>query len=227
MSVSKQMILILCSILLCYLWISIDQLAYFSLQLAAVLLLVYFIVKKVSGSKIWHVAPDELSIEMAIFTTSVLLLTASTGNMDSLFFPISYIHVFFLAMTLRPINAVLATFGILLFHFAVTPLLTPQHISTLISLPIMLTVFLFTKKQYDERKKEEYKVWIEDLKLSAQQTSIGLFLNSFLTPKLEALSHFSLYPEANKETIQKQIHLIQMEIKKVLEELHSDQKKDA
>lgn len=216
MSSTAQIILVFLAIALSYVWVSVPQLEYYSLQLVAAVILLYFGIKRFSKSSWSEIAPRALTAELAILTVGFLVFISSTGNMDSLFFPLSYIYLFFLVIALRPLAAIIASLGIMFFHYQVTPTLTPDHISTLLSLPLLLFVFLFTKKQYESHQFDQQTLVQQEEKLDAGAYTSKMFIKTFLQPKLEMLFQLSLHPEINQANIQEQIKLIHEESEQLL-----------
>lgn len=222
MSSTAQIILVFLAIVLSYVWVSVPQLEYYSLQLVAAVILLYFGIKRFSKSSWSEIAPRALTAELAILTVGFLVFISSTGNMDSLFFPLSYIYLFFLVIALRPLAAIIASLGIMFFHYQVTPTLTPDHISTLLSLPLLLFVFLFTKKQYESHQFDQQTLVQQEEKLDAGAYTSKMFIKTFLQPKLEMLFQLSLHPEINQANIQEQIKLIHEESEHLLTQSDHD-----
>lgn len=222
MSSTAQIILVFLAIVLSYVWVSVPQLEYYSLQLVAAVILLYFGIKRFSKSSWSEIAPRALTAELAILTVGFLVFISSTGNMDSLFFPLSYIYLFFLVIALRPLAAIIASLGIMFFHYQITPTLTPDHISTLLSLPLLLFVFLFTKKQYESHQFDQQALVQQEEKLDAGAYTSKMFIKTFLQPKLEMLFQLSLHPEINQANIQEQIKLIHEESEHLLTQSDHD-----
>lgn len=150
MSARYHTLALLLSITLAYLWLQVPILRQFSFQIFALFVAAFFIVKRFKKAKLWHILPDWASLEITLFTFAFLLLIGSTGNTVSLFYPLTYIHLFFLVMTSHTPTAIVATIAIMLFHYAVEPNLEIATIQALMTLPIMLAIFLFARKEYDE-----------------------------------------------------------------------------
>ena len=86
-----------------------------------------------------------------------------------------------------------------------------------------MCLFLFTKKQLEQRFIEKQLVELREQQLSDQQTAAGLFIATFLLPKLEALSHLAQYPEANKDIILKQLSILEEEAGSVVNEIGDEE----
>lgn len=141
---------LLLSIALAYLWLQVPVLRNYSFQIFALFVAGFFFVKRFKKAKLWHILPDVASFEITLITFSFLLLIGATGNTQSYFFPLGYIHLFFLVMASEAPTAIVATITIMLFHYSIEPSLSLPTVQGIITLPIMLSIFLFAKKQYDE-----------------------------------------------------------------------------
>jgi hypothetical protein len=179
-----QTTLLLITVLIAYLWLKIPNLSQYSLQIFALSVLIYFLVKRLTKAKIWHLAPTEKSPEIVIASFAILMLIGATGNANSIFFPISYLHLFFLAFSTRPVTAFLITGAIIWFHYSLGINLDLKTVSDLATLPLILTFFLFAKKQYQEVITKNYELEQEKNVLSQENQEVDFFINSFLKPKL-------------------------------------------
>lgn len=143
-------IVLLITITLAYLWLQVPFLEKYSFQIFAFFVVIFLIIKRYKKAKIWHILPDWASYEITVLTFAFLLLIGATGNTRSLFYPLGYIHLFFLVMTTHIPTAIVATIAIMLFHYALDPGVDISTLQSIITLPIMLAIFLFARKQYDE-----------------------------------------------------------------------------
>lgn len=150
MSARYHTLALLLSITLAYLWLQIPVLRQYSFQIFALLVFTFFMVKRFKKAKLWHILPDWASLEITLITFAFLLLIGSTENTESIFYPLTYIHLFLLVMTSHTQTAIVATIAIMLFHYALEPNMEMATIQALITLPIMLAIFLFARKEYDE-----------------------------------------------------------------------------
>ena len=208
---------ILIALVGCWLWLAGTSLSYYTPQLAAVLALTYFGIRFARKKHFLPLTQEQSTPEFALVSAAILLLIGSTGNIESIFFPLAYIHTFFLTMSLKPFQAILVSMAIVLFHFTLLGNATPQSLAQLISLFLMLFVFLFAKKQYEEHLREKAVVEQQEVELSDQQSNAILFITTFLKPKLESLLRLSDYPQENKEVINRQIIIIQDAVEQLLE----------
>jgi hypothetical protein len=120
-------------------------------------------------------------------------------------------------MSVKPFQAVSLTIAIVLYHYSLLFILTPLDLSQLASLILLLFIFLFAKKQYENTVQDEIQLKKQEVELKEKSDAV-LFISNFLKPKLEIILHLSDYPEVNKQVIQRQIILMEEEAEKVLEE---------
>lgn len=225
MSSAAQSAFILLAIVFSFIWLQIPGLEYYSLQLVALIVLAYFVIKFLNKNNRFRFTPATLTPEIALITAAFLVFIGSTGTLESLFFPLSYLYLFFLVIVLAPFPAIMASLAVMTFFYILSPDLTPQHISSLLSLPLLLTVFLFTKKQYEYHKSDSALIDLQDRKIEEKEHQALLFIRTFLQPKLENLYDMSFHPQENKTIIQEQIKLMYGESEALLQELH-DQDND-
>lgn len=150
MSARYHALALLLAITLAYLWLQVPILKQYSFQIFSLFVAAFLIMKRFKKAKLWHIMPDMASFEITLITFAFLLLIGATGNTKSLFFPLGYIHLFFLVMASEVPTAIIATVAIMLFHYSVEPSLETATLQAILTLPIMLAIFLFARKQYDE-----------------------------------------------------------------------------
>lgn len=199
-----------------YAWLSMGSLSYYSPQLAGVLALAYFGIRFFRKKHLLPLSVANSTPEFALVSASTLLLIGSTGNLHSFFFPLAFLHIFFLTMSIKPAQALLLSFGMILFHYSLAPSLTWEAVSQLSSILLLMFIFLFAKSQYEEHVSKELIVEKQQVELSVQQSNAILFVTTFLKPKLDTLLHLSEYPEANKQVIERQITIIQEAVEELL-----------
>ncbi len=132
-----------------------------------------------------------MSIEIALATFAYLLLIGATGNTQSVFFPLTYVNLFFLVFSTQPITAIITTVAIMMFHYGLEESMTITEISSLVTLPIILFFFLFAKNQYQTVKQTEKQLQEEDELILQEEHSIISFIESFLKPRLNNLKQLS------------------------------------
>jgi hypothetical protein len=205
MKSAYHILIISAAIGLVYLWLRIPALSSFSLQLFAITILSYFVIKKIHKAKIWQLLPAHASVEMAIVTIAFLLLIGATGNLHSVLFALSFVHLFLLAFKTDVVTACVATIEIVLFHFALTADPSLSELSFLLSLPLVMAFFLVIKQQYarifwqQQQLAREEKQLAETKQLDQQLQN---FLSGFLEEKLNKLQRMSFFPAENQQQMQ-------------------------
>lgn len=140
-----------------YLWLRLPALTPHALQAVAFCAFLYVLLnfaERRSG-KVWHLLPQADSTLLSLITFTLLLLIGATGNIDSPLYPLTYIHLFFLVMTTSLAPALVATFGAMWFHLALTPEINPATLAHVLILPIVMAFFLFAKQQHELAVKEK------------------------------------------------------------------------
>jgi len=131
-----------------------STLAKYDLQIAALLFIFFFIVKKFA-------LPDSQPLrllESVIFTLIVLLIINNTGATQSPFFFLIYFILFSLSLLLEPIISIITTLTLVIFFLLSTP--ANQNFSSLLSifsLAFITPFALFLGKEYEENKKLKLK----------------------------------------------------------------------
>lgn len=206
---------------LAYLWLMTPALEKYSLQAMALVVLIYAAVKIATRAKFWQILPTRMSIETALATFAFLLLIGSTGNLASWFFPLSYIHLFFIIFSSQIGTSIIISMLILLFHFALNPALNQHELVSLATLPIVMLFFLFARKQHQEVITDQYIITQSEQELAEvnyDANAMEKFLVEFLSPKLDQLKELSNYP-GNSPTIYGQITIIKIEIEKLMQHI--------
>lgn len=214
-------------------------LADYSLQLFGVVGLLYFLLKKLSRGKAWHILPATMSLETALATIAFLLLVGATGNTASWFYPLTYIHLFFVIFSSHVTTSIVVTLLIMLFHYGLSPSLVQHELISLATLPIVMVFFIFAKLQHEEVVADELIIEEEEEKLArleAEEFQAENFLQHYLQPKLNQIERLLVGGRGggltggrgadgqgsygrNFELIQAQIKAMQIEVERILERL--------
>lgn len=227
LSAFTHTIVVLGAILLAFTWLSIPQLSYYSLQAFALATFGFFVSKRLSQAKIWHILPQNHSIELAFISFAVTLLIGATGNTESVFYPFAYIHLFFLVMTARQNTAIAATAMSMVAHYALEPTISSHSTGALFTLPLMLVFFLFARRQYDDARLQHKIVEIEEEKLeeiTKKELTLESFIRDFLKPKLLILQDLletsrHRNEPVDSQAVESQISLLANESQKALEKI--------
>ncbi|MFZ2200166.1 MAG: hypothetical protein WAV40_05285, partial [Microgenomates group bacterium] len=162
-----------------YFWLSIPDLAPYTLQLVAVLILLYmgshYLRKKIPT--LFH--KSSITMDITILTSMILLLVTETGALVSPFFFLCYFLLFGVAM-LYEIEATLVLTGVLILFFLFIPgtsLTDLAHLSELVALIMITPLAIFTGHQYEsilEQKCLRAQLMSE---LSQEETDTLLFIS--------------------------------------------------
>lgn len=212
-------ILLAASIGLAYVWLQIPELTFYSLQAFGLTVIVYFGLKRVSQAKLWYLVPAHSSLEMVVATFAFLLLIGSTGNLSSPFYSLTYIHLFLLVFSSGYKTSSITTGLIMLFHYSLSPENFISVSGSILSLPIILFFFLFAKSQYEEVIREKSIIAADEATLTdleGQTLDLEVFLNEFVSHKLQQLRALANDPITNKQALLGQISLIEIEVEQVL-----------
>ncbi len=184
-------ILILISITLSYLWIELPFLAPFSLQAIAITVLLYLILKKFNNSKLWHIAPAAMSLEMALATFAFNLLVGFTGGIESILFPLIYVQLFFLVFSSPVGTSIYVSTGMILFYYALGIEFSTRDITSLITIPLTLIFFIFAKTQYQELQEKNKQIEEEEQLIADEKQEVTELIETHLKPKLEKIKQLT------------------------------------
>ena len=170
------------SVSLAFFWTSNPALSFYTLQLTALFVLLYFVNQAITRrSK----NPFGLVIDATIFTLVVLLLVTSTGGLTSPVFFLIYFLLFGLALLFEPAITVALTLLLVIF-FILTPTSKPalEAILQLFSLVLITPLALYFGSQYlrllekeDKIKILKQEVKISDSQIEKQETDTLLWLS--------------------------------------------------
>lgn len=225
MSAHIQTLLLAITLGLVYWWLQIPALSFYSLQVFALSVVLYFLTKRASKAKIWHIAPAAQSIEMVLATFAFVMLIGFTGNFESVLFPLTYVHLFFLVFSTHITTSIATALLLIVFHYALGGGSVSVAISETIAIPVMLIFFLFTKYQYNEVIREKKIIENEEKALSnslEKQKKMDYLITKFIQPKLAQIKDLTVYADKNRDAIIGQIFIMQMEISKFLEKNKED-----
>lgn len=216
--------LLISSVALAYWWLQVPSLQFYSLQAFALSVVIYFIVKKIGQkkAKLWQFMPDHTSIEMIIATFAFMLLIGATGNLDSPFYALSYVHLFLLVFTTGYKTSSIATACIMLFHVSLTSTDTAALVPDIASIPVVFFFFLFAKSQYEEVIREKNIIANDELavnSLEKEKLDLQAFVSDFIYKKVIQLKSLAGESQTNRQAILGQLSLLEIEIERKLSQL--------
>lgn len=169
---------LLAAILLTFVWMSNPVLSGFTLQLVAILIILYFL------NRFWQRKKFgvTLAIDGLIFALVSLLLVAETGGLTSPLFFILYILLFGLALLYDPLITLIFCLVLSFFFYSQVKDLT--GLVQIIGLLLITPIALFFGRQYLRLLEEESKIKVLEIKkgtlekeVSQQERETLLWLN--------------------------------------------------
>jgi hypothetical protein len=140
---------------------------------------------------------------MIIATFAFMLIIGSTGNLNSPFYALSYVHLFLLVFTTGYKTSSIATAVIMLFHLSLTPGEVTALAANIASLPIIFFFFLFAKSQSDQVIREKKIIANDQLAVNSfekDKLDSQAFLTEFIHKKVLQLKTLSQEPkQINKQ----------------------------
>lgn len=239
MSALAQLLALSGSIVVAFVWLNVPPLHQFSLPAFGGCILLYFLLKKINDAKIWQLLPTTAVDEMVLVTFAFLILIGATDGASSVFFFLSYVYLFFVSMTIDIWPATVLTLETVLFLYALTPDLSWLNFSHLLSLPVVMSFFLFGRFQYQRAKENQNIIEIEHHQLNNYQIYVAnqqqqlhhlhqqanitsdyllIFLENYLQPKITQLQNLINFP-ANINPIKGQLALINLKITALIAQL--------
>jgi hypothetical protein len=188
-------ILLILAALGVFFWLSESALIPYTLQLVAILVLLYLGSHWLRAHRPSWFRKSSITIDVTILTSMILLLISETGAIESPFFFLIIFLLFSVAM-LYEIEATLVLTGILVLYFLFLPstnLTNLAHLSTIISLIMITPLAIFTGHQYENSLEEKKIREAISSELSQEETDTLLFLSLNLKKTLlSALDSLSI-----------------------------------
>lgn len=203
-----------------FIWLSIPTLSIFTLQLVAILVLLYLGSHWLRNHRPQWFHRSSVTIDITILTSMILLLVTETGALTSPFFFLCYFLLFGVAM-LYEIEATLILTGVFILFFLFLPgsdftsSAGFAHLAQIISLVMITPLAIFTGHQYESALEEEKVHDMLTKRLGSEETDTLLFLSLNLKKTLvSALDSLSQTIPLTRVT----------EVRKNLETLYQDLK---
>ena len=161
------------AVVLAYLFEKIPGINNFALQAVAVALLAFFLIKYL-GHKTTRLTliPRYATLELAIITFGLLLCIGATGNLASPIFFLAYLHLFIIVLSTYPESAIVTGMAVVWYHYALSPQTAMSDISSLLSLPVMLAIFLYAKSEHEKSVRENTLRSMEEQRVNQLQNTI-------------------------------------------------------
>lgn len=212
-------VLLVAAVAFSYFWVALPGLSKYSLQLFALCLAGFFVLRRLSGARLHHLLPGQLSFDLLLITIGFLVFIGATGAIGSPFFPLSFLYLFALVFSSSARVSIPVMGAVLLFFYALTPALTWSQLPSLLSIPLLLILFLLGKSQYQQSQTTQVLLEQESETLtivSHTASTLEAFLSSFMLPKLDSLENLSKRNSATLQELSSQISLLKSEVEKLL-----------
>lgn len=210
-------ILLISSVAGVYIWLSLSALTPYTLQLVAVLVLLYLgsHYLRTKAPQLFH--RNHITLDITILTSMILLLVTETGALTSPFFFLCYFLLFAVAM-LYEIEATLVLTGVFILFFLFLPgtdLSDLAHLSELIALVMITPLAILTGHQYETNLTSQLLSRQLSHHLQSEESDILLFLSlnlkRTLASSLDALS--IIIPQAKIKDLRSQLQSLYSDLK--------------
>ena len=200
-----------------FLWLSAPSLTPYTLQLVAILVLLYLASHYLKSHRPSWFHRSTITLDLTIMTSMILLLVSETSGLASPFFFLCYFLLFGVAM-LYEIEATLVLTGVFILFFLFLPgtdLSDLAHLSELVALVMITPLAIFTGHQYENTL--HAKVQSDQLSkhLSGEESDVLLFLSLNLKRTLlSALDSLSLtIPQTKVKDVRTNLQSLYQDLK--------------
>lgn len=165
--------------ILTWLWTTTEALSFYTLQLVALLILVYFVknARKQEGRKAGRLK----YIDALVLSSVILLLIFSTGGLGSPLFFLAYFLLFGISFLFEPKLAISYSVILIIFFATQTNLESPHNLLKLFSLVLVSPLALFFGQQFLQNLADKNRIkiyqnkWLANEKFLEKQETNTLF----------------------------------------------------
>ena len=228
MSAIKHAVLLTMSVLAAYLYLQIPFLKHYFLQVFAFISALYLILQKKQRGGVFLILPENSSANLALINFAFLLFTGASGSLASPFFAITFIELFFIALTVPAKTSLLLALEIMVFHFSLSIassanfILSVAELSNLIALPIVTIFYLFAKNQYEKAYSNRLLVDAQARELNRARRddqAVADFVTSLINRRLPMLEFLLSFPEKNKTAINSEIQVLKQDLNLLIRQI--------
>lgn len=233
MNNSKQAVLLTMSVLTAYLYLQVPFLRFYSLQAFALVSFIYLILQKRQRGSFSLILPENFSFNIILLNFAFLLLTGTSGSLSSPFFALTFIQLFFLALSLPVKVALLTALEIAVFHISLSIAsssnfsLETMAWSNLFALPLVMIFYLFAKAQYEKAYQNSLLLSAETRELmraKSDDQAVAEFVSSLVNRRLPMLEFLLSFPEKNKKAIESEVQVLKRDLNLLLREIERKEK---
>jgi cell division protein FtsW (lipid II flippase) len=165
-----------------YVWLSLPGLSIYTLQLVALLVLLYLGSHWLRAKKPRWFHRKTITVDITILTTMILLLVTETGALTSPLFFLTYFLLFAVSL-LYEIEATLVLTGVFILYFLFLPGTTLTgtegltHLAQIISLIMITPLAILTGHQYEKVIEEKRENEVLAKHLGDEESDILMFLS--------------------------------------------------
>ncbi len=227
----KHAILLTMSVLAAYLYLQVPFLKHYFLQVFALSSALYLILQRKQKGCFTLFLPDHSSANLALINFAFLLLVGASGSLASPFFAITFVELFFIALTVPAKTALLLALEIMVFHFSLSIatssnfILSTAELSNLIALPIVTIFYLFAKSQYEKAYNNHLLIDAQNRELNKAKhddQAVANFVTSLINRRLPMLEFLLSFPEKNQAALNSEIKILKQDLNLLLRQI--DQK---
>lgn len=199
-----------------YFWLSLPALTPYTLQLVAILVLLYLGTHYLRAKKPKLFRRNTITLDLTILTTLILLLVTETGSLVSPLFFLCYFLLFAVSM-LYEIEATLVLTGTLILYFLFLPdtnLSDLAHLSELVALVMITPLAIFTGHQYEVTLEQKTLARHLSRHLQHEESDILLFLSLNLkSTLLSALDKLAIAIPSSSSNLRTQLSSLYSDLK--------------
>lgn len=230
----KHAILLTMSVLAAYLYLQVPFLKQYSLQVFALISALYLILQKKQRGRFYLILPENASANLAIINFAFLLLTGASGSLASPFFALTFIELFFIALSAPAKTSLLLALEIMVFHFSLSIassanfILAVSELSNLIALPIVMIFYLFAKNQYEKAYHNHLLADARSRELNKAQCddqAVDEFVSSLINRRLPMLEFLLSFPEKNKAAVLAEVQVLKQDLNALVRQIEKKNSK--
>ena len=176
MPVIRQALLMTSSVIAAYVFLQVPALSQYSLQLFALLFLVYWLLQRRSHRRLFYPFAQQFSANILLLNLAFMLLIGGSGGLSS---PLQLV-LFYLGLGLNSASSLLTA-------------MTMTELSNLLAIPLVMLFYLFGKNQY---QKAHYQTLLLDsekqerLQAQADDQAVADFIHNLLDKRLPMLEYW-------------------------------------
>ena len=232
----KRAIAMTMTVVFAYVFLQVPPVSKYSLQVFAILFILYWWRQRRRRGKTFYIFAELSSINIFFLNTAFLILIGGSQGLNSPFFALTFIQLFFVALSCEKQLAILLSLELVLFYLglglnqyglALTQTLSMTEISNLLAIPLVMVFYLFGKVQYqrayyrslllDSEKQERLRAQADDLAVAA-------FVHSLLDRRLPMLEYLLTFPEKNSHVLSAEVQILKQDLNVLIKEIEKKER---